>query len=66
MRLAAADHEVAEHRVDRAVELLGRGDIREQAQAVGSARVDDFAGKEIAAREALAHRSHDVGADGGG
>src|SRR6185503_20563481 len=66
VRLAPAGHEVAEHRIDRAVELVHGADVRQQAQPVGFARVDDFAGEEITPRQALAHGAHHVGADGGG
>src|SRR6185369_2478338 len=66
VRRAAANHQVAEQGVDGAVELLRGGNVRQQAQAISLARVDHFAGEEIAPRETLAHGAHHVGADGGG
>src|SRR5579862_190444 len=64
--LAPAEHEVAEQRIDRAVEFFRRGNIRQQAHAIGLAGVDYFPCEKVAPREALAHGANHVGADGGG
>src|SRR5271167_2030880 len=48
VRLAAAEHEVAEQGVDRAVEFFRRGNIRQQAHAIGLAGIDYFPCKEVA------------------
>src|SRR5690606_22963482 len=59
----AALHQVAEQRVDRAVELLRHADVVDQPDPVSLGRLEDLGGEEVAARLRFADRADHVGAD---